>query len=106
MRGQIGFARNQARLEAAGLAVDVPSTERTDGDQALAAQKMRGGSRRSMTELGAAATYATWYFASVRDPFGTGAQVASIARKSASKQAKARARKATAKYRGHKRLAR
>ena len=91
-------------LEAAGLAVDIEDA--TDGDKALAAQKMRGGSRRSMTELGAAAAYATWYFASVRDPFGTGAQVASIARKSASKQAKARARKATAKYRGHKRLAR
>ena len=29
---------------------------------------------RSMVELGAAATYATWYFGSVDDPFGTGAR--------------------------------
>ena len=61
-------------LEASGLAVDIPGT-RTDADKAVAAQKMRGGARRSMVELGAAATYATWYFSSVKDPFGTGATI-------------------------------
>ena len=63
---------------------------------------MRGGSRKSMVELGAAATYATWYFGSVNDPFGTGARTASIARKTASKQAKLRART----FRGEVRRAR
>jgi Zn-dependent M28 family amino/carboxypeptidase len=91
-------------LDAQGLAVDVDDA--TDADKAIAAQKMRGGSRRSMQELGAAATYATWYFAAVRDPFGTGARVASIARKTATRKAKARARKAVREYDGHKRLRR
>ena len=53
-------------LEAEGLAVETPNA--TDADKALAAQKMRGGARRSLHELGAAATYATWYFSSVRGP--------------------------------------
>ena len=91
-------------LDATGLAVDVEDA--TDADKALAAQKMRGGSRKSMTELGAAATYATWYFSTVRDPFGTGARRASIARASATRQAKARARTADREYLGHARLAR
>jgi Zn-dependent M28 family amino/carboxypeptidase len=93
-------------LDATGLAVDVPEADRTDADKALAAQKMRGGARKSMVELGAAATYATWYFASVNDPFGTGARTASIARKQASKQAKLRARTFRPKYAGHLRLGR
>jgi hypothetical protein len=76
-------------LEADGLAVDIEDA--TDADKAVAAQKMRGGSRRSMVELGAAATYATWYFSSVSDPFGTGARAASIARATATKAAKKRA---------------
>lgn len=95
-------------LEARGLAVDIENA--TDADKAVAAQKMRGGSRRSMQDLGAGATYATWYFSSVNDPFGTGARRASIERKSASKQAQTRARTLTRNadrdYRGHKKLAR
>jgi Zn-dependent M28 family amino/carboxypeptidase len=95
-------------LEAEGLAVDVENA--TDADKAVAAQKMRGGSRRSMQELGAGATYATWYFSSVADPFGTGANRASIAQKSASKQAVTRARtqarNADVDRLGHKKLAR
>ena len=67
---------------------------------------MRGGSRKSMIELGAGATYATWYFSSVKNPFGSGAAKASIARTSATKKAKQRGRKFHARYRGHKRLAR
>jgi hypothetical protein len=82
----------------------------TDADKAVAAQTMRGGSRRSMQELGAGATYATWYFSSVADPFGTGANRASIAQKSASKQAVTRARtqarNADVDRLGHKKLAR
>jgi hypothetical protein len=95
-------------LEAEGLAVDIEDA--TDADKALAALKMRGGSRRSMQELGAGATYATWYFSSVSDPFRTGANRASIERKSASKQAETRARSvarnADVDRRGHKKLAR
>jgi Zn-dependent M28 family amino/carboxypeptidase len=95
-------------LEAEGLAVDIENA--TDADKAVAAQKMRGGSRRSMQELGAGATYATWYFSSVADPFGTGANRASIAQKSASKQAVTRARtqarNADVDRLGHKKLAR
>lgn len=89
-------------LTAEGLAVDIEDA--TDADKATAAQKMRGGSRRSMQELGAAASYATWYFASVTDPFATGARVAGIARKSASRSAKAR--KIDQRYRGHLKLGR
>jgi len=89
-------------LEAEGLAVDIEDA--TDIDKAVAAQKMRGGARRSMVELGAAATYATWYFSSVRDPFGTGAMTASIARAAATKAAKKRARNAHYRFDGHKRL--
>ena len=91
-------------LEAEGLAVDIEDA--TDADKAVAAQKMRGGSRRSMVELGAAATYATWYFSSVNDPFGTGARAASIARATATKAAKKRARNAHFRFEGHKRLSR
>ena len=91
-------------LEADGLESENPNA--TDGDKALAAQKMRGGARRSMQELGAAATYATWYFSSVRDPFGTGAQTATIARKSAPKRARSLAGTAVREYQGHTRLAR
>jgi Zn-dependent M28 family amino/carboxypeptidase len=95
-------------LEAEGLAVDIENA--TDADKAVAAQKMRGGARRSMVELGAGATYATWYFSSVSDPFGTGANRASIERKAASEQAESRARtqvrNADVDRRGHKKLAR
>ena len=91
-------------LEAQGLAVDIEDA--TDADKAVAAQKMRGGARRSMVELGAGAAYATWYFSSVKDPFGTGAKTASIARASASRKAKARGRQMHQKFRGHQRLAR
>jgi Zn-dependent M28 family amino/carboxypeptidase len=93
-------------LDADGLAVDIPAATRTDADRAVAAQKMRGGSRKSMIELGAGATYATWYFSSVKNPFGSGAATASIARTSATKRAKQRGRKFHARYRGHKQLAR
>jgi hypothetical protein len=93
-------------LDAEGLAVDIPEAQRTDADRAVAAQKMRGGARRSMIELGAGAAYATWYFSSVKDPFATGARTASIARTSASRKAKQRGRQFHARYRGHKKLAR
>ena len=63
-------------LDAKGRAVEPPG--RTD--KAEAAVRMPGGARRSMVELGAGAAYATWYFAAVRDPIGTGAARASIAR--------------------------
>jgi Zn-dependent M28 family amino/carboxypeptidase len=33
--------------------------------------KMAGGSLKSLKELGGAASYAVWYFSTVRDPFGT-----------------------------------
>jgi Zn-dependent M28 family amino/carboxypeptidase len=91
-------------LEAEGLAVDIENA--TDADKAVAAQKMRGGSRRSMVELGAGAAYATWYFSSVNDPFGTGARTASIARATATKAAKKRARNTHYRFEGHKRLRR
>ena len=91
-------------LEANGLAFD--NEDATDADKAVAAQKMRGGSRRSQIELGAAAAYATWYFSSVNDPFGTGARAASIARASATKAAKKRGRNVQFRFKGHKRLAR
>ena len=43
----------------------------TDAEKKAAARKMKGGSLRSLKELGGAATYALWYFATARDPFGT-----------------------------------
>jgi Zn-dependent M28 family amino/carboxypeptidase len=91
-------------LDATGLAVDVEDA--TDADKAVAAQKMRGGSRRSFQDLGAAAAYATWYFSSVKDPFGTGARTATIARKSATRKAKLRARTQQPRFRGPVRLGR
>ena len=89
-------------LDAEGLAVDIEDA--TDADKAVAAQKMRGGSRKSMIELGAGATYATWYFSSVKNPFGTGAATASIARTSATKRAKQRGRRAAFDHRGHEKV--
>ncbi len=91
-------------LDADGLAVDIENA--TDEQKAVAAQKMRGGSRRSTRELGAAAAYATWYFASVRDPFSIDDRGARMARKSAARKVKAGARKATRTHRGHVKLAR
>jgi hypothetical protein len=43
----------------------------TDAEKKAAAGKMRGGSLRALRELGGAATYAVWYFATARDAFGT-----------------------------------
>jgi Zn-dependent M28 family amino/carboxypeptidase len=91
-------------LEAAGLAVETENA--TDADKALAAQKMRGGARRSFQDLGSAAAYATWYFSSVDDPFGTGAKTAKVTARKASRAARARARDQHPRYRGHQRLAR
>jgi Zn-dependent M28 family amino/carboxypeptidase len=91
-------------LEAEGLAYTTPDA--TDADKALAAVKMRGGARKSMTELGAAASYATWYFSSVRNPFATGAKAAGIARPKASAKARARGRSAAFAFAGHKRAPR
>jgi Zn-dependent M28 family amino/carboxypeptidase len=91
-------------LAAEGLAVDLEAP--TDADKAAAAQKMRGGARRSFVELGAAAAYATWYFASVEDPFGAGARAADLSVRRASRAARARARTDHAAYRGHQKLRR
>ena len=41
-----------------------------DAAKKAAARKMKGGSLRAFKELGGAATYALWYFATARDPFG------------------------------------
>jgi Zn-dependent M28 family amino/carboxypeptidase len=43
----------------------------TEAERRAAALKMAGGSLRGFKELAGAASYATWYFSSVRDPFGT-----------------------------------
>ena len=68
---------------------------------------MRGGSRKSMIELGAGATYATWYFSSVQEPVrvrrGEGEHRSHVAPR---RKAKQRGRKFHARYRGHKKLAR
>jgi Zn-dependent M28 family amino/carboxypeptidase len=53
-------------LDAEGLAMFATTAEKK-----AAARKMRGGALRSLRELGSAATYAVWYFAQSRDPFGT-----------------------------------
>ena len=42
-----------------------------DAAKKAAARKMKGGSLRSLKELGGAASYALWYFSTARDPFGT-----------------------------------
>ena len=91
-------------LDAEGLAADIE--EPTDGDKATAAQKMRGGARRSQVELGGAAAYATWYFSSVADPFGTGARSASIAAAKPSNAAVRRGRAQHDRFRGPIRLRR
>jgi Zn-dependent M28 family amino/carboxypeptidase len=91
-------------LEAEGLAYTTPDA--TDADKAQAAVKMRGGSRRSMIDLGAAATYATWYFSSVRNPFGMGANAAGITRTKATAKAKARGRQIGLRAQGHKAVVR
>src|SRR3954469_19235366 len=43
----------------------------TPADKKAAARAMKGGSLRALKELGSAATYAVWYFAQSKDPFGT-----------------------------------
>jgi Zn-dependent M28 family amino/carboxypeptidase len=43
----------------------------TDAEKKAAARKMKGGSLRALKELGSAATYAVWYFAQSKNPFGT-----------------------------------
>jgi Zn-dependent M28 family amino/carboxypeptidase len=88
-------------LEAEGLASE--DEDATDADKALAAQKMRGGSRRSCRDLCSAAAYATWYFASVKDPFGTGARTATIATKHVARH-HGRTKVRPARYRGHHKL--
>jgi Zn-dependent M28 family amino/carboxypeptidase len=91
-------------LEAEGLAAEMDAP--TDADKATAAQKMRGGARKSQIELGAAAAYATWYFGAVDDPFRTGASSAKIAKAKASKAAVRRARTHHDRFRGPVRLGR
>ena len=56
-------------MDAQGLAfyLDDP----TDADRQAAREKMVGGSLKSLDELSDAASYAVWYFSSVRDPFGS-----------------------------------
>ena len=84
----------------------VPPLEAGGLESAEAAQKMRGGSRKSQIELGAAAAYATWYFGAVKDPFGTGASSAKIAKAHASKAARTRAKRQHDRYRGPIRIRR
>jgi Zn-dependent M28 family amino/carboxypeptidase len=43
----------------------------TPAERKAAARAMKGGALRSLKELGSAATYAVWYFAQSKDPFGT-----------------------------------
>jgi Zn-dependent M28 family amino/carboxypeptidase len=43
----------------------------TPAEKKAAARAMKGGSLKSLKELGSAATYAVWYFAQSKDPFGT-----------------------------------
>ena len=78
----------------------------TDADKAVAAQKMRGGSRKSMVELGAAATYATWYFGTVQGPVRYRRAHREHRPQDRHEAGQARGRKFHARYRGHKRLAR
>ncbi len=56
-------------LDAGGLAAYIPNA--TDADRRAAQRKMRGGARRGYREMAGAASYAVWYFARSRDPFGT-----------------------------------
>jgi Zn-dependent M28 family amino/carboxypeptidase len=90
-------------LEAEGLASE--DEDATDADKATAAQKMRGGSRRSCQDLCSAAAYATWYFASVKNPFGTGARTASIATKHSVRR-HGRPKAGKVRFQGHHRLGR
>jgi hypothetical protein len=43
----------------------------TPAERKAAARTMKGGALKSLKELGSAATYAVWYFAQSKDPFGT-----------------------------------
>lgn len=43
----------------------------TDADKRAARRKMAGGALKSLKEISAAASYAVYYFAASRDPFGT-----------------------------------
>jgi hypothetical protein len=43
----------------------------TDAEKKAAARKMKGLSLKGLKELGGAATYAVYYFANSKDPFGT-----------------------------------
>jgi Zn-dependent M28 family amino/carboxypeptidase len=56
-------------LDADGL--NFADTTPTDEEALAAARKMRGGALRSLDELSDSASYATWYFATARDPFGS-----------------------------------
>ena len=56
-------------LDAGGLAFYIPNA--TDADRRAAQRKMRGGARRGYREMAGAASYAVWYFARSKDPFGT-----------------------------------
>ena len=91
-------------LEADGPGGGHPRTRRTPTRRSPR-RRCAAARAAAWSELGAAATYATWYFSSVRDPFGTGASVASIARKPP-RAAKARARKLDREVPRAQRLAR
>jgi Zn-dependent M28 family amino/carboxypeptidase len=84
----------------------VPPLEAEGLESAADALQMRGGARKSQIELGAAAAYATWYFGAVKDPFGTGASSAKIAKATASKAARTRAKHHHDRYRGPIRIGR
>lgn len=43
----------------------------TEEEAIAAARKMRGGALRSLDELSDSASYATWYFATAKNPFGS-----------------------------------
>ena len=73
-------------LDAEGLAFYVDNA--TDADRQAARQKMAGGALRSLRELGGAAAYSVWYFATARDPFGAGARVRAARRRAARVQAR------------------
>ena len=88
-------------LDAEGLAFYVENA--TDADQGgRAPQDGRAAPCAACAELGGAAAYSVWYFATARDPFGAGARVQAARRRAARVQA----RRAGARWQGPVRLRR
>jgi Zn-dependent M28 family amino/carboxypeptidase len=83
-------AVEEGGAEGLETAQEEPATEE---QRRAAALKMAGGSLRGFKELAGAASYATWYFSHVRDPFGTNRSVTgkrSVAKRAAAGKRSAR----------------